>query len=52
MPFEDNDEELQNGLDVGFSIKEQLLLRSLHFRSCNLLKQRDVLAAKKQRDKV
>lgn len=52
MPFEDNDEDLQDSLDLGINTKEQHLLRSLRIHIYNLQKQRDVLAAKKQRIEV
>lgn len=52
MPFEDNDKDLQDGLDLSINTEEQLLLMSLHVRSCNTQKQRDVLVAKKQHSEV
>lgn len=52
MPFEDNNEDLQDDIDLGIGAKEQLLLRILCIRNSNLKKQRYVLATKKHRSKI
>jgi hypothetical protein len=47
-----NENDLQDGVDVGINSEEQLLLKSLHMSSNNLQKQRDTLAVMWQRAKV